>query len=436
MKLPFHFGLLLAVCGVASLVAIESEDAVLPPPSIELDPMMAGLGTGPQARRSTAPYDDTRTVRRGDTLMALLVEAKVPARKADAVIRAMKKVYDPRRIRPGQDVTLTFQPHKDGNGTASKTSPRFLGLRLGASVEREIEVAARGKEFHARAIDRPLTRIAVPASGRIESSLYLTGLENGLPPAILADLIHIFSFEIDFQRDIRRGDDYELLYEEIRDEKGAVVKSGEILMAAVTANGKTTRLYRFKAADGSVGYFDAGGRSSERALLRTPIDGARLSSGYGRRRHPILGYTRMHRGLDFAAQRGTPIYAAGDGVVEYAGRNGGYGKYVRLRHGNNYKTAYAHMRRYGHGIRRGRRVRQGQVIGYVGSTGVSTGPHLHYEVHRGGRSINPRRLKLPSGRKLKGPDLARFESRRRLLDRRHAILVEADQLAGTPSGDE
>ena len=185
-------------------------------------------------------------------------------------------------------------------------------------------------------------------------------------------MIQIFSFDVDFQRDIRRGDTFGLLFDEYSDDSGRVVKSGDILLAEMVLSGKPMRLYRYKTHDGRVDYYDAKGKSVRKALLRTPIDGARISSGFGKRRHPILGYTRMHKGLDFAARRGTPIYAAGDGVIEYAGRNGGYGKYVRIRHNGTYKTAYAHMHRYGRGIRKGHRVRQGQVIGYVGSTGRST----------------------------------------------------------------
>jgi len=219
------------------------------------------------------------------------------------------------------------------------------------------------------------------------------------------------------------------MFDEYRDEDGRMAKTGNISVAEMVLSGQKIRLHRYKAKDGFVDYYSATGQSVRKALLRTPIDGARISSGFGRRRHPILGYTRMHKGLDFAARRGTPIYAAGDGVVDFAGRKGGYGKYVRIRHTGTYKTAYAHMHRYGKGVRTGRRVRQGQIIGYVGSTGRSTGPHLHYEVHKNGRQVNPRSIKLPSGRKLKGRELTAFKTYRVELDRDYAALTQSQQVA-------
>ncbi|MEE3095102.1 MAG: peptidoglycan DD-metalloendopeptidase family protein, partial [Pseudomonadota bacterium] len=262
----------------------------------------------------------------------------------------------------------------------------------------------------------------------IDTSLYVAGVNAGLRQATLAKLIQAFSFDVDFQRDIRRGDAFNVMYEEYRDEDGAVVKSGDILVAELTSSGKTSRLYRFETKDGFTDFYDAKGQSVRKALLRTPIDGARISSSYGMRRHPILGYNKMHKGLDFAARRGTPIFAAGNGLVEYAGRNGGYGKYVRIRHNSTFKTAYAHMHRYGKGIRKGRRVKQGQIIGYVGSTGRSTGPHLHYEVHKNGRQVNPRSIKLPSGRKLKGRELRTFKAHMAALEKQYAALT-AQKLA-------
>ena len=196
-------------------------------------------------------------------------------------------------------------------------------------------------------------------------------------------------------------------------------------------SGKEFRLYRHETSDGEVDYFDAKGRSSRKALIMTPIDGARISSGFGRRKHPILGYTKMHRGTDFAAPSGTPVYAAGNGVVEKAGRNGGYGQYIRIRHNGTYKTAYAHLSGYARGITSGARVKQGEVIGYVGTTGRSTGPHLHYEVLLENKQINPKKLNLPSGRTLTGKELARFNAARGALENRYATLPapEAQQLA-------
>ena len=214
---------------------------------------------------------------------------------------------------------------------------------------------------------------------------------------------------MDFQREIQPGDRFEFFYETFHDDRGALAKTGKLFYGRMRLSGETVELYRHELANGEWDYYNAKGKSVRKALLRTPIDGARISSGFGKRRHPILGYTKMHRGVDFAAPRGTPVYAAGKGVVEYVGRKGAYGKYVRIRHDKTYKTAYAHLSRYGKGVRKGTRVSQGQVIGYVGTTGRSTGPHLHYEVIKKGRQTNPRKVKLPSGIQLQGKDLARFQ---------------------------
>jgi murein DD-endopeptidase MepM/ murein hydrolase activator NlpD len=195
-----------------------------------------------------------------------------------------------------------------------------------------------------------------------------------------------------------------------------------VLFASLTLSGKKKAIYRFKGDDGHTEYFDEEGRSAQKALMRTPIDGARLSSGFGQRRHPILGYNKMHRGVDFAAPSGTPIYAAGNGTIVYAGRKGGYGNYIRIRHNGNYDTAYAHMTGFARGMRVGRRVNQGQVIGYVGTTGRSTGPHLHYEVLRQGQQVNPMRIRMPSGRTLAGAEMKRFQGLRAALDQRYALL--------------
>ncbi len=197
----------------------------------------------------------------------------------------------------------------------------------------------------------------------------------------------------------------------------------------MTLSGKRHPIYLHAPRDGDSDYFDDRGQSARKALMRTPIDGARLSSGFGRRRHPILGYTKLHRGVDFAAPRGTPIYAAGNGVVVRSGRNGAYGKYVRIRHNSRYSTAYAHMRAIDRGARRGKRVKQGQIIGTVGTTGRSTGPHLHYEILAGGRRTNPMKVKMPPGRKLKGEALEDFQVARAVIDGKFAALKTATQIA-------
>jgi murein DD-endopeptidase MepM/ murein hydrolase activator NlpD len=233
---------------------------------------------------------------------------------------------------------------------------------------------------------------------------------------VLVEMIRIFSFDVDFQRELQPGDSFEVLYEALFEDDGSLAKTDGVLYASLTLSGERLDLYNFTPHSGHSDFFDGKGQSVRKTLMRTPIDGARLSSRFGMRKHPVLGYSRLHKGTDFAAPRGTPIYAAGDGVVESAGRNGAYGKYLRIRHNSTYKTAYAHMKRIAKGMRRGKRVRQGQIIGYVGSTGRSTGPHLHYEVLRGGRQVNPLKIKLPSGEKLKAADLESFERQRERID--------------------
>ncbi len=351
---------------------------------------------------------------RGDTLVELMVNEGIDRREAHEAAVAIGEVHDPRRLRPGQEVTIVFRRDAEGR-------PRLANVRLDANVERSV-VASRRDDggFEGEAIEHPLRADAVASLGTIDDSLFRAASARGVPARVTIELIKLYSFDIDFQRDIQPGDGFQLLYEVFRDAEGAVVKTGEILFAELNVGGKALPLYRFDAGDGDIGYFNDKGESVRKALLKTPVDGARLSSRFGRRRHPILNYTKMHRGVDFAAPRGSPVLAAGKGRIEYAGRKGAYGKYIKIRHNSEYNTAYAHLRGFARGVRSGRRVRQGQVIGYVGSAGRSTGPHLHYEVLRGNRQINPLGLKLPTGRKLKGALKRRFLAARDSLDRRHA----------------
>ena len=430
MRYSLRIASVLTVAGGIALFAMDSDQAILPASDIEsardLGRQIASTtlasDSAAESVRLSSVYKEILTVGKGDTLMAMLVDTGIAPASADRAVRTMSRIYKPRRIKPGQDIVLSLKPDPRAK------SVELMAMKISPNVERDIVVTWTTNGFQAKAVDRPLTKVAMHASGKIDTSLYVAGVNAGLRQATLAKLIQAFSFDVDFQRDIRRGDAFDVMYEEYRDEDGAVVKSGDILVAELTSSGKTSRLYRFETKDGFTDFYDAKGQSVRKALLRTPIDGARISSSYGMRRHPILGYNKMHKGLDFAARRGTPIFAAGNGLVEYAGRNGGYGKYVRIRHNSTFKTAYAHMHRYGKGIRKGRRVKQGQIIGYVGSTGRSTGPHLHYEVHKNGRQVNPRSIKLPSGRKLKGRELRTFKAHMAALEKQYAALT-AQKLA-------
>jgi len=395
-------------------------------------PLFPGAGLDAPADHPMPVVEQKFKVRRGDTLAAVLGRAGVDRKDAYAAVTAFSKRHDPRRIRVGQELKVRYRLSSIDDQTGMANPGRFDGFRYAPAFDKEVRVAraaeAESKGFDAHLVDRPVTRQVSRAEGIINSSLYVAGKKSGLPNATLAELIRAFSWDVDFQRGIRKGDKFEVMFNFVVSDEGRIVRSDEILFAALTLRGERRAIYRFSDGRGGFEYFDAKGNSAQKALMRTPIDGARLSSGFGRRRHPVLGYTKMHRGVDFAAPRGTPIYAAGNGVVEMAGRNGGYGKYVRLRHNGTYKTAYAHMSRFGRGIRKGKRVRQGQIIGYVGTTGRSTGNHLHYEILRNGGQLNPMRMKMPSGRKLIGNELTRYHALRRALDVRYASLPKGRAL--------
>ena len=371
----------------------------------------------------------TITVGRGDTLMDLLVKAGAGRGEAHEAITSIGKVFRPQRLRRGQEITLTFQA-----SPSPATKERSGDLReVAIDVEPGVRVVASRQPAGAFSAVEQVAELR-PALARkggvISDSLFLSARRAGVPVGVLVDTIRVFSFDVDFQREIWRGDQFEILFEEMKDSEGAKVKDGNLLYAALTLRGKKMELYRHTPSDnGRTDYFDAKGQTARKALMRTPIDGARLTSRYGRRKHPILGYARMHRGLDFGANRGTPIMAAGDGIIEYLGRNGSYGKYIRIRHNGTYKTAYAHMKGYASKLRKGRRVKQGQIIGYVGTTGSSTGPHLHYEVFMNGKQVNPLKLKLPTGRKLKGKVLKNFQTEITSLNETMAALPLETRLA-------
>jgi len=412
------------------------------PPLVDLEaelPRQTALHAspfGPAAEATPAAIGRTVKVHRGDTLMALLVKAGAGRQEAHKAIIALKTVYSPRKLKPGQAIHLAFSA--DAGAIDDGAATRLLSLRLQESAERDIQVTRRdpAADYVAAAIDRPLTRKLAGRRGRIESSLFVAGQEAEVPVPVMIDLIRAFSFDVDFQREIQTGDGFELLYEGFHDPAGALAKTGDIIYAALTLRGERIELYRFTPKSGRTDYFDATGQSARKTLMRTPIDGARISSGYGRRRHPILGYNKMHRGTDFSAPRGTPIYAAGDGVIERAGPNRSYGNYIRIRHNSTYKTAYAHLRGYAKGVRGGRRVKQGQVIGYVGTTGRSTGPHLHYEVMINGKQVNPLRIKLPSGEKLKKDDLEAFHAARAEIERLRDETLPSPLLVRAQCGEE
>lgn len=373
------------------------------------------------------PTVKTVSVGKGDTLMKVLTRAGADPQDSHNAISALSSVFDPRRLKVGQDVKLSFTDTQTDNSDTYK----LHSISLNEDVDREVAAIRKDNEgFEAREIVISLEKKMARAGGTIKNSLFLSASQAGLPTKVILDLIRVFSYDVDFQREIQPGDKFEVYFERFIDENGRALKEGRIQWASMTLSGTKISLYRYKTSDDDfTDYYNEKGQSVRKTLMRTPIDGARLTSRFGKRKHPILGYTKMHRGADFGAPRGTPIMAAGNGTVELAGRNGGYGNYVRIRHTSEYKTAYAHMKGFAKKIRKGARVKQGQIIGYVGTTGRSTGPHLHYEVHKNGRQINPLSVKLPAGRKLGGKMLAGFRLHSDQIDKEVAALPLTTRIA-------
>jgi len=372
----------------------------------------------------TAVKKVTVTVSAGDTLSSILRWARVKDEVARDVIEALKSVFDPGKLRKGHEMSLDFITY---NGY----KPIFQCLHLKLDTRRKIEVM-RGVDhgFQTRQTSRELETRFNQGKATIKSSLYQAAQDADLPTEVLMQMLRAYVYDVDFQRDIQPGDRIEVLYEEKVDAKsGKVIEAGAVHYAALHTRSKALRVYRHETNDGFSHLFNGQGRSVRKALMLTPIEGARISSGYGMRKHPILGYNKMHRGLDFAAPKGTPIMAAGDGIVEFAGPNGGYGNYVRIRHPNLYQTVYGHLSDYARDISRGVRVKQGEIIGYVGSTGRSTGPHLHFEIRRDGEPINPTSLKTPPGRTLEGEELERFLMTKKKLSQLYASLSGNKKLA-------
>jgi murein DD-endopeptidase MepM/ murein hydrolase activator NlpD len=348
--------------------------------------------------------DKTIEVARGETLAAAIRRAGAQTEEVRDVVGRLSEIFDARKVRPGQTVDVFFE----SDGARARLTGLAFRSQPGAAitVNRTFDGA-----FRAREVLMPLTFEVSHVRTAIQTSLYSSALENGATDKEVSQLADIFAYDVDFQRDIRRGDAFEMVFERLRDDLGETVKTEALLYAALTVHGKNREFYRFqRPGETTADYYDAEGRSARKFLMKTPINGARLSSGFGFRRHPILGYSLLHKGTDFAARTGTPIMAAGDGVVVKAGPNGSYGNYVRIRHGDGYETAYAHMSRYGSGIRAGARVTQGQVVGFVGTTGRSTGPHLHYEVLHKNAHVNPMQLKVRTGRNLEAKELVAFKA--------------------------
>lgn len=399
------------------------------------------------ARDNDAGSNLVVRVKKGETLMDILTKSGVPAGEAEDAITSLHDVYNPRQLKTGQEVTLVFAPpaeafgsdaietlgttESDLTGTADAAGT-FLALKIQPEAGREIATNRDSTgAFSAAEVHKALNVVQVRSAGVIQSSLFDAAQAAGLPPKALAEMIHAFSYDVDFQRDIQPGDSFEVLYEKLADKDGNSLVTGKIDYAELVLSGQRLALYHYTTKDGVTDYFNQNGDSVRKALLRTPIDGARLSSGFGMRNHPILGYTRMHRGVDFAAPKGTPIFAAGSGVVVQEGRNRGYGNYIEIRHDPDFHTGYSHLSRFAAGIHSGTRVAQGQIIGYVGMTGLATGPHLHYEVIRDNEKVNPLSVNLPSGKKLRGAEFDEFAVAKAKIDTMVANLPIESKVASS-----
>jgi len=311
-------------------------------------------------------------------------------------------------IYSGKELSLILKKLNDGSNTV-------VNLKFPVSNTISIEVRKIEDNFLIKENILKLNKKEVVVKNVINNNLYSSAVEKNIEPNIIVEFARVFGFEVDFQRDIRKGDWFEIYYEKFEDDNGKVRDTGKIIYASMKVNGEEINLYNFKYNNYEE-YYDIKGKSITKSLMKTPINGARLSSSFGMRKHPILGYNKMHRGTDFAAPSGTPIMASGSGTITRARWCGGGGNCVKIKHNSTYQTVYAHMKSFAKGIKEGRKVKQGQIIGYVGSTGLSTGPHLHYEVIVNGKKVNSQRLKLPSGKILKGNEREKFELERIKID--------------------
>jgi murein DD-endopeptidase MepM/ murein hydrolase activator NlpD len=357
----------------------------------------------------------TISIRAGETLEQALIRAGSLRDDVTAAVRSLARTLDPRDVRRDDRVTIFTQ----GN--------RLAGFNLASGAERSVTVT-RGFDnvFRTREMTTNMQRKTLRVAGVVSENGLLNAVrEQGAPDRAADSIAQAFAYDVDFEREVVPGTEFELMYDRVSDLRGQVVREGEPVFARMTtAGGRSIQLYRFQAPGSSQSeWFDALGRSAKKFLMRTPINGARLTSGFGNRRHPVLGYTRMHAGVDFGAPIGTPVYAAGDGVIARAGVMGGYGNVVDISHDGTWSTRYGHLSRFAPGLNAGDRVTQGQIIAYSGNTGRSTGPHLHYEVRRMGQAINPLGVGVPTGRSLAPDQMVRFAAFRARIDdmRRDAI---------------
>lgn len=371
-----------------------------------------------------SPAAEERRIKigKGDTLAGVLMNNGIGSGDAQAVVNAVSRHYNMRALRPGLAVHLTIEPADTDSGY------QLAAMSFSPDPLRTIDVERNDDgRFVANLDEKVVKAVREARQVVIQGSVYGSADKANLPDRVAANTIKLFSYAVDFQRDIHSGDRLDVLYDSYKTADGYVARTGDIAYARLKVGGREYSLYRYEGSNGQVDYYTSDGKSIRKSagLMRTPVAFGRMSSGFGVRTHPVLGYTKMHKGVDFAAPTGTPVYASGDGVVERAGRFSSYGNYVRIRHSSKMSTAYAHLSRYGKGIHPGVRVKQGQIIGYVGTTGRSTGPHLHYEVLVNNVQVNPKSVKFAADNSLSGNELNRFKKTIKALGQQYADVLNS-----------
>jgi len=345
-------------------------------------------------------------IKSGESIQKILQKLKIKNNEIQLVINHFKKYGNPNQLLVGNRIDIVVKEN------LSKKDNSIVKFSIPITKSTTIEIIRDEEDkITSKKIITKLYKKKILAENIIIKNLYSSAIKAKINPDTIIEFARIFGFEIDFQRDIRKNDYFKIIYDKFFDENGEFVKSGPIFYAHMSVNGREITLYKF-GNDKNYGYFDINGKSVEKALMKTPINGARLSSSFGMRKHPILGFTKMHKGTDFAAKSGTPIMASGSGTIVLAKWCGGGGNCIKIKHNSTYSTIYAHMKSFARGIKKSKKVKQGQIIGYVGSTGMSTGPHLHYEVLINGKKVNSQKLKLPSGKVLKDNERKMFEIHR------------------------
>ena len=337
----------------------------------------------------------------GDTYQSIIDRLDIDKKESKIILDSILKEKSLKVLRTNQKFTFRLD---------NISEQKIIEFKIETDKKNEIQFQkSKTNKFLSKKITKNFTKKLVYKETIITNSLYSSAVDLGIRPNIIIEFARLYGFQVDFQRDVWKNDSFQIIYEEFVSDDDKIVDTGEIIFANLKLQNSDLQLYKYEYEKNKVDYFDENGKSIKKTLMKTPINGARLSSSYGKRKHPILGYTKMHLGTDFAAPKGTPIMASGDGKVIKAGWCGGGGNCVKIKHNNTYQTVYAHMSKFGRGIKRGVKVKQGQIIGYVGSTGLSTGPHLHYEVIENGKKINSQKLKLPSGKILNGNERKKFE---------------------------